>query len=94
MISNIYAIYDSKAAAYLQPFFCSNHALAFRNLERACKNPQSPFAEFPADFTLFCLGTIEDVSGVLAPYKAAESLGTLLQFMSQPSSQVGSAVAV
>lgn len=86
MIVNMYAIYDSKAAAYLQPFFCSNHALAFRNLERAVKNPQSPFAEFPADFTLFHLATFDDVKGVLNPLKVGESLGNLLQFMSQTDS--------
>lgn len=82
MLVRMYAIYDSKAVAYLQPFFCANNAIAFRNIERACKNPQSPFAEFPADFNLFCLATFEDVDGVLSPFHVPENLGNLLQFQS------------
>jgi len=78
----MYAIYDSKAAAYLQPFFCANNAIAFRNIGRAVKNPQSPFAEFPADFNLFCLAAFDDVSGKLEPFKAPENLGNFLQFLS------------
>lgn len=80
MLVRMYAIYDTKAAAYLQPFFCANNAIAFRNIERACKNPQSPFAEFPADFNLFCLASFEDVDGVLTPFEYRENLGNLLQF--------------
>jgi len=80
MLVKMYAIYDSKAVAYLQPFFCANHAVAFRNIERACKNPQSPFAEFPADFNLFCLADFEDTKGELKPFLAPENLGNLLQF--------------
>lgn len=78
---NVYAIYDSKAAAYLRPFFAQNHNVAFRDIERAMRGPQSPFADFPGDFSLFQLATFDDVSGRLEPLKAPDNLGILLQFV-------------
>lgn len=87
MLVKMYAIYDSKAQAYLQPFFVANHALAFRNLERGCKNPESPFVQFPVDFHLFCLATFEDTTGDITPAELPENLGNMLQFLPSPSSQ-------
>lgn len=88
MIINIYAIYDSKAAAFLQPFFATCHAVAFRNVERACRNPDSPFVQFPEDFTLFLVGSFDDEAGALKPHsKAPESLGNFLQFLPPPGPQ-------
>lgn len=86
MLVRMYAIYDSKAQAYNQPFFCANNAVAFRNLEKACRNPESPFAQFPADFNLFCLASFEDVSGKIEPFHAPENLGNFLQFIAPPDS--------
>lgn len=81
MLVKVYSIYDSKAQAYLQPFFAATHALAFRNCERACRNPESPFVQFPVDFTLFCLGAFDDEIGVLAPHPNQENLGNFIQFL-------------
>lgn len=85
MIVNIYSIYDSKAQAYLQPFFCATHALAFRNIEKAMKNPHSPFSDFPADFTLFKVGEFDDLEGIVIGVSAHENLGNLIQFAPPPS---------
>lgn len=81
MIVNVYAIYDSKADAFLQPWFAATHALAFRNIERATKNPESPFVQFPADFTLFKIGEFNDEDGTLSASKVNESLGNFIQFL-------------
>lgn len=88
---NVYAIHDSKAQAYLQPFFSPTHAVAFRNLENAMRNPQSPFAQFPGDFTLFRIASFEDTTGILEPLKAHENLGNLIQF--KPSDSAPAALA-
>lgn len=77
----IYAIYDTKAKAYLQPWFAANNAVAFRNCQRACANAQSPFAEFPVDFTLFCVGLFDDDSGEISALKHHENLGNFTQFL-------------
>ena len=55
----IYSIYDSKARAYLTPWFAPNHDMAFRNCTKACmKGSNAPFVDFPVDYTLFCIGDI------------------------------------
>ena len=81
----VYAIYDSKAQAYLQPFFSPNNAMAFRNCQSACMNPSSPFVAFPGDFTLFNLGVFDDVSGVIDCFKHAKNLGSMIQFLPAPA---------
>lgn len=78
---NIYAIYDSKAKAYLQPWFAPNSATAFRNIEKAMRNPQSPFVDFPADFNLFELGVFDDESGIIETHSAPQNHGNFLQFV-------------
>ena len=78
---NIYSIYDSKAKAYLQPWFAANNLVAFRNCERSAKQPGSPFAEFPGDFTVFKLAEFNDDTGEVMPLKAHENLGTFVQFL-------------
>lgn len=87
MLVNIYTVYDSKAKAYLQPFFNQNHNVAFRNLELAMRNPNCPFTQFPADFTLFCIGTWDDISCTLEQFAAHECLGNMIQFAPLPGSQ-------
>lgn len=78
---NVYAILDTAGQAFLQPWFAANHALAFRNLEKACRNPDSPFVQFPADFTVFCIGQFDDDTGELLPHKKHENLGNMIQFV-------------
>jgi hypothetical protein len=77
----IFAILDQKAEAFLQPFFAATTALAFRNCNKACRNPESPFAQFPTDFTLYCIGEFDDESGALTPYAPMKNLGSMLQFL-------------
>lgn len=84
MLVNIYAIYDSKVRAHLQPWFAQNHNVAFRNLELAMKNPQCPFVQFPADYTLFCIGQFDDETAKLIPADVFENLGNMIQFAPPP----------
>lgn len=88
---NVYAIHDVKAGAFLQPWFAPTHAMAFRNIEKSMRTPNSPFSDFPADFTLFKVGEFEDDTGEISPVVPIESLGNFLQFV---SSQVNSADTV
>lgn len=78
---NVYTIFDSKARAFLQPWFAANHAVAFRNVERSCRSPNSPFLEFPEDFTLFCIGVFDDIAGVISCEGPGEALGNFIQFL-------------
>jgi len=76
----VFSVYDSKAEAYLQPFFCVNRAVGIRNFSAAAGDPSSGFCRHAADYTLFEIGDFNPVSGVIDCYDSFVSLGTALQW--------------
>lgn len=85
MILKVFAIYDSKAEAYLQPFFTSTIGMAIRSFEQAANDPQTQFHRHPADFTLFNIGEYDDETGTLVSLVAKVSLGTALELKKGPT---------
>lgn len=77
----VYSICDTKAQAFMMPFFAINNAVAFRNCEQACKAPNSNFAQFPADYILVRIGKFDDQKGLLDAWDKYENLGNFLQFV-------------
>jgi len=75
----IYSIYDSKAEAYLQPFFSPNNAVAIRNFQNVLQDPNSNINRWPEDFTLFAIGTWDEDTGQITPAEQIKSLGNGLQ---------------
>lgn len=75
MIHGVYAIYDSKARAFMQPFFSMNHDTARRATAVAVNDPQSMLYKFPEDYTLHALGQFEDENGAFLLTKVPENLG-------------------
>ena len=53
---NIYTIYDSKAEAYLTPFFTDTDATAVRIFTSAATDEQHHFHKYAEDYTLFAIG--------------------------------------
>lgn len=74
----IFTVYDSKAEAYLQPFFAPTIAVAIRSFTKAADNPSHDFHHFPGDFTLFELGEWDEQAGTTFMYDAQVSLGLAL----------------
>lgn len=74
MILNLYAIYDTKAAAYVSPFFEVNNAVAMRRFEDLVNDPRSPIAKHSEDYILFGIGQFDDSTGVIAPLPAPVNL--------------------
>jgi len=62
---NIYAVYDSKAEAYLKPFFCQNNAVAIRSFAGAAQQEGTDFHRYAGDYTLFQIGQYDEQSGTL-----------------------------
>lgn len=56
MILNAYAVLDSKAEAFLPPFFLPNHQMALRAFQTAANDPSHAFSMHPDDYTLFHVG--------------------------------------
>lgn len=79
MLQGIYSVYDSKAQAYLQPFFCPNAAVAIRAFQQAAIDPTHHFHTFAADFTLMQIGEWNELEGTLTMLDAKINLGTALE---------------
>ena len=61
----IYSVYDSKAEAFLPPFFLPREEMAIRTFSDAVNSNDHQFGRHPEDYNLFRLGTFDDSSGEL-----------------------------
>lgn len=81
MLVKVFSVYDSKAQAFLQPFFSSNGATACRMFERAVNEVDSNFGRHAGDYELFEIGDFDDASGTLEPAAHRASLGLASSFL-------------
>lgn len=65
MNTKIFSIYDAASQAYMMPFFSPQNASAIRAVVSQLKDPNSMLALNPADFTLFCVGSFDDQTGLI-----------------------------
>lgn len=78
-----FAIYDSKAQAYLQPFFSQTIGTALRSFEQAVNDPNHDFSKYAADYTIFHIGSFDQSEGRYTQLDANVNLGTALTFMKE-----------
>lgn len=83
----IFAIFDSKAEAFLTPFHAETKGLAMRIFESNVNNPESQFNAYPEDFHLFQIGRYLPEHGTLENEEANISLGCALEFIKRPEDQ-------
>lgn len=67
MITSMFSIFDSKAAAYGTPFFVPREAAAIRAFSDLANNKESSVGLHPEDYTLYHIGDFDDE---LATFKA------------------------
>lgn len=77
----VFSVYDSKAQAYLQPFYAVNAAVALRTFERAVRDETSDFNRYAPDYTLFEIGLWDQDTGELQAHAAKISLGVAVEFL-------------
>lgn len=66
----VYAVLDSKAGFFGQPFFAQNDGSAIRDFSDAVKdgsNPNNMWFKHPEDFSLYCIGVYDNQTAELAP---------------------------
>lgn len=63
MVRNVFAIFDEKAGAFLQPIFLNTVGMAIRAVTDAVNNPESEFSSHSGDYTLFHLAEYDDNTG-------------------------------
>lgn len=80
MILKMFAIHDSKAEAFLRPFFMNTTGLAIRAMEESMQGGQEPWCKFPTDFTLFEIGFFDDSLGETDMLSTKINLGLLSSF--------------
>lgn len=63
MITNMYSVFDSKAGAFLQPFFLPSDGVAIRAMQDCTSDPSHMFHRHAEDYALFRLGSFDDQAG-------------------------------
>lgn len=81
MLWKVFSIYDSKAAAYGRPFVDQSNGSAIRSVSEAANDKSTTLGKYPADFTLFELGTFDELSGKFDLLSAPFPLGCLIEFV-------------
>lgn len=63
MIQKVFGVYDSKAEAYLQPWFAITAGAAIRAFSDAVNEGKSPLCKHPEDYILYELADFDDATG-------------------------------
>lgn len=75
MILEIFSIFDSKAAAFITPFFSPTKGTGIRSFKQAANDPTNMFTIHAGDYTLFHLGTFYIETGKITMLDTPENLG-------------------
>lgn len=59
----MFAIFDVKAAVYIQPMFFRRTEEAIRSFGIACNSPESDFYKYAEDYCLCEMGAFDDENG-------------------------------
>lgn len=80
----VFTVFDTKAEAYLQPFFMQTRGQAIRAWSDSVNDEQTQFFRHPADFVLYEIGEYDELQGTIRMYDAKISLGVALEFHKTP----------
>lgn len=86
MIFRVFSIFDSKAVAFLPPFFLPESGQAVRAFSDSCKDKAHAFGQHPEDYTLFQIGEFDDGTGELVKRPEHINLGVGVSFLSESNS--------
>lgn len=76
----IFSVYDSKAKAFITPFFTATVDVALRSFGEAANDPNSMFARHPGDYTLMEIGDFLIDTGEIVPAPQQLNHGLALIF--------------
>lgn len=84
MILKMFTVYDSKAEAFLQPFYAQTTGVAIRIFTAAANDAGHDFNRYAGDYSLFEIGEFDQQSGTLYPLEAQENLGLAITYITEP----------
>lgn len=70
----MYAVYDKAVQAFSRPMFVRARGEALRSFMDECGNEKSELWKHSSDYSLFYLGTFDELSGVVDPPIAGAEL--------------------
>lgn len=79
----LFSVYDSKAGAFIQPFFSQSTGTAVRAFEQAANDEDHYFHQFAGDYTLFELGSFEQETAKFEIHSSPINLGLAITFIVQ-----------
>lgn len=77
----IFAVYDSKAEAFLQPMFFQSKGVAIRAFSSAANSVEHDFHRYAGDYSLFELGEFDDSNAFFLMHATKVNCGTALEHM-------------
>ena len=81
MIKQIFAIRDSKAEAFHQPFYAQTKGAAIRAISDYANEPNSPLGKHPEDYMLFHIGAYHEGSGEIRGLEQVEPIISVMELM-------------
>lgn len=80
MIQKMFSLRDSKALAFLQPFFSTASGSALRALSDAVSDSKSPIGLHPEDYILYEVGSFDDLTGEVKAVSPIKMLACAADF--------------
>lgn len=77
----VFSVHDIKAETYLQPIFFKTAGEAIRGFQTACKDINSNFHAYPADFTLVELGEFNSDTGLITSHQIPRILSNASEWV-------------
>jgi hypothetical protein len=77
----VFSVYDSKVGAYLQPMFFRSKGEAIRAFSSAVADTDHQFHKYASDFTLFELGSWDDLKAKFDLLPTPVSIGVAIEFL-------------
>lgn len=74
----VFSVFDSKAKAFIQPFYSQTNGTAVRQFTAAAQDAGHDFHRFSEDYSLFCLGEFDEESGMFNQPATPEPVVTAL----------------
>lgn len=79
----VFSVFDSKAEAFIQPWYSQTLGTAIRSFEAAVNTEAHDFQKHAGDYTLFHLGEFDQTLGQFTQLPAAVNLGLAVNFIKE-----------
>ena len=80
MKHKMFVVFDSKANAYMQPWFLTTEGMAIRAFTDCINTKDHNFARHPEDYTLFKIGEFDDQKADIQ-WQAPKSIGNGIEYL-------------